>query len=166
MNRNSIRRPRASEVGRRVANSRPAILAWVALLLPLASTLPAIAQDEARAISNERCLGCHDDDTLTAEDGRSMLVHESGFSASKHRRLDCTTCHADALSTRHPRNKLGAVPVANCERCHAEELAPLRESVHAKKATPEAERSDPAQDAMATCIPCRGARDSKPRCRQ
>jgi thiosulfate reductase cytochrome b subunit len=153
VNTDSNHRPRQNGSAHRAA------IAWLSLatcLLPLAlATGQAAAQEAPRAIPNERCLGCHDDDELKAEDGRSMSVHEAEFAASKHRRLDCTTCHADALEVRHPRNDLGPVPVANCEQCHAEELATLRTSVHKKKA-------DPAADA-ASCARCHGNLHTLPR---
>ena len=140
-----------------------AVVTWLSLAtcclsLTLASTLASAeeqAQAEARTIPNERCLGCHDDDELRSGEGRPMAIHEAEFAASKHRRLDCTTCHADALTVRHPRNDLGPVPVANCEECHAEELSPLRESVHKKKA-------DPAADA-GSCAKCHGNLHTLPR---
>ena len=144
---------------------RHAILTWLSLAAcflllalsaePAGAQVQAQAQDEARAIPNERCLGCHDDDELKTDDGRSMAIHEAEFSASKHRKLDCTTCHADALTVRHPRNDLGPVPVANCEQCHAEELATLRASVHQKKAEPEAD--------AASCAKCHGDLHKLPR---
>jgi cytochrome b subunit of formate dehydrogenase/nitrate/TMAO reductase-like tetraheme cytochrome c subunit len=120
------------------------------VLLAGAWITPVFAQDAdaPRAIPNERCLGCHDDDELKADDGRSMAVHEAEFAASKHRRLDCTTCHSDALTVRHPRENLGPVPTANCDQCHAEELEPLRASAHAKRAAPDADAGN--------CADCHG----------
>jgi len=153
VNINSLLGPQLP-AGRRTATVTWLSLAACFLALSLSSGFAA-AQEEPRAIPNERCLGCHDDDELKTEDGRSMAIHEAEFAASKHRRLDCTTCHADALTIRHPRNDLGPVPVANCEECHAEELAPLRESVHRKKA-------DPAADA-ASCAKCHGDLHKLPR---
>ena len=152
MNRNWILGLRAIGTTCRGACAQIAI---AMLLLPMASIPPALAQEEARGIPNDRCLGCHDDDTLTAGDGRAVVVHEAEFSASKHRRLDCTTCHWDALTTRHPRNNLGPVPVANCEQCHAEELATLRTSVHASKAAPDADAG--------SCEKCHGDVHTLPR---
>ena len=152
MNSNSLLGPQLPE-------KRRALVTWLSLAacflaLSLSSGL-ASAQEEPPAIPNERCLGCHDDDELKTDDGRSMAVHEAEFAASKHRRLDCTTCHADALTIRHPRNDLGPVPVANCEECHAEELAPLRASVHQKKAEPTAD--------AASCAKCHGDLHKLPR---
>ena len=125
------------------------------MLLLMASPPSVVAQEEGRTIPNERCLGCHDDDTLTTEDGRPVDVHEAEFAASKHRRLDCTTCHSDALTTRHPRNNLGPVPVANCEQCHADEIATLRTSVHTIKAHMDTDAAD--------CGKCHGDVHTLPR---
>lgn len=124
-----------SILGLRTAGARIRLVAscLAALLLAAAWSAPVLAQEAGqapRAIPNERCLGCHDDDELKADDGRSMAVHEAEFAASKHRRLDCTTCHSDALTVRHPREDLGPVPLANCQDCHADEITALESSVH------------------------------------
>ena len=42
------------------------------VVLSLAQPSAVSAQEPAREIPNSRCLGCHDDDTLTSDDGRSM----------------------------------------------------------------------------------------------
>jgi cytochrome b subunit of formate dehydrogenase len=125
------------------------------VVLSLAQPSAVSAQEPAREVPNSRCLGCHDDDTLTSDDGRSMAVHESEFSVSKHRRLDCTRCHADALTTRHPRNDLGPVPVSVCEECHEEEIALLRTGVHAVKAHMDQDAAD--------CGKCHGNVHTLPR---
>jgi cytochrome b subunit of formate dehydrogenase len=151
LNRNWILALRAIRTSRRGLCAQLA----VAILLQAASIPLALAQEEARAIPNERCLSCHDDDTLTAEDGRAVAVHETEFAASKHRRLDCTTCHSDALTTRHPRNRLGPVLVANCEQCHAEELATLRAGAHSAKAALDADAG--------SCVKCHGDVHALPR---
>jgi cytochrome b subunit of formate dehydrogenase len=142
-----------SILGLRGAGARIRLVAGylAAVLLAAAWSAPLFAQDAGeapRAIPNERCLGCHDDDELKADDGRSMAVHEAEFVASKHRRLDCTTCHSDALTVRHPREDLGPVPTANCDQCHAEELEPLRASAHAKRSAPDADAGN--------CADCHG----------
>ena len=153
MNRNSILGLRATGTWRRSVCAQLTIATL--LLLSLAPVAVAVAQEEARAIPNDRCLGCHDDDTLTTGDGRAVVVHEAEFSASKHRRLDCTTCHSDALTTRHPRNNLGPVLVANCEQCHAEELATLRASPHGARAAADADAG--------SCVKCHGDVHTLPR---
>jgi cytochrome b subunit of formate dehydrogenase len=123
-----------SILGLRGAGARIRLVAscLAVVLLAGAWIAPIFAKDAdaPRVIPNERCLGCHDDDELKADDGRSMAIHEAEFSASKHRRLDCTTCHSDALTVRHPREDLGPVPLANCQDCHADEIAALETSVH------------------------------------
>ena len=64
------------------------------------------------AVSNEDCLGCHDDAKVQSADGKSMTVLGDGFARSAHRRLDCTDCHQAALSAQHTPEPLGAVRVA------------------------------------------------------
>lgn len=159
-----------SILGLRTAGARIRLVAscLAALLLAAAWSAPVLAQEAGqapRAIPNERCLGCHDDDELKTDDGRSMAVHEAEFAASKHRRLDCTTCHSDALTVRHPREDLGPVPLANCQDCHADEIAALEKSVHFVRADMGKDASA-AESAMATSIPCRAGQASRRHCRR
>ncbi len=155
MNRTSVSPLESSTVripGAALARCLLAALIATAALAPAAAT----AQDaEARTIPNSKCLNCHDDDELTTDDGKSMAIHEAEFAGSKHRRVDCVECHKDALEIRHPRNDLGPVPVMVCEDCHADEIAPLRTSAHAKKATPDAD--------AASCGKCHGNVHTLPR---
>jgi cytochrome b subunit of formate dehydrogenase len=131
------------------------LLAAAAFSLALAAPAIVHAQAEVQAIPNDRCFGCHDDESLVRPDGNSMAVSETEFGASKHRRLECTTCHADALTTRHPRNNLGPVSVATCEGCHAESIATFRGSVHATRAH--------LDDDAANCGKCHGNLHTLPR---
>ena len=155
MNRTSVSPLESSTVripGAALARCLLAALIATAALAPAAAT----AQDaEARTIPNSKCLNCHDDDELTTDDGKSMAIHEAEFAGSKHRRVDCVECHKDALEIRHPRNDLGPVPVMVCEDCHADEIAPLKTSAHAKKATPDAD--------AASCGKCHGNVHTLPR---
>ncbi|HSM20723.1 MAG TPA: cytochrome b/b6 domain-containing protein, partial [Rubrivivax sp.] len=107
--------------------------AWALLAIAPA----AVAQEAAPTIANDRCLACHDDDTLTDEQERLLTpVHEAEFAASKHRRMNCVDCHSQALEVRHPRQvkKLGPVSVANCVECHEEEIAEFHNSAHGTEA--------------------------------
>jgi len=149
VNSTSFDRSPVGGAGLRLRRVRRLIpLALAATLLALLPPAPAAAEDAPKPIPNDRCLACHDDATLKDDAGRSLDIQESEFAASKHRRLECTTCHSDALTTRHPRNKLGPVPVANCQQCHADEIATLATSVHGRNATPEAD--------AAGCVKCHG----------
>ncbi len=108
-----------------------------AVLLSLAWIGPAAAQQAEPAIPNDRCLSCHDDDTLVDEKERKLTpVHEAEFAASKHRRVACVTCHTGAVGVRHPRQvkQLGKVTVEACVECHEEEIAVFQQSAHATEA--------------------------------
>jgi cytochrome b subunit of formate dehydrogenase len=125
-----------------------ALVCLIALSALALAPLPGRAAEPSAdqpTIPNERCLGCHDDAELTARDGRSVAVHADLFAAAVHRRLDCVACHADALTTRHPRNNLGKVAVAACADCHEEEIAKLAGSVHAS-----------SDGSASRCLSCHG----------
>jgi len=103
------------------------------ILMALALTLPAgRAAADATPIPDSKCLGCHDDATLKDDAGHSLSVQAATLSASAHRKLGCTDCHADALSIRHPRENLGKVDLAACASCHQEEIDKVKGSVHGK----------------------------------
>ena len=76
-------------------NSRAARrLAWAGLFLLLAASGAAPAAD----VSNDDCLACHGDKTLTATKGGktiSRFVDAKKFKSSVHGSLSCTNCHAD-----------------------------------------------------------------------
>jgi cytochrome b subunit of formate dehydrogenase len=113
---------------------RAAILV-LALAVPgarAAAATPPPATPPA-AIPDEKCLGCHDDVTLKDDAGHSLQVQGATLTASAHRKVACTDCHADALTTRHPRRNLGKVDIAACTGCHREEIDKLRGGVHAKQ---------------------------------
>jgi hypothetical protein len=70
------------------------------LLTSLGASAPAqaaaAAQPAAAASApalKEKCLGCHDDNTIKTEDGKSVAVLAGEFARSAHRKLDCATCH-------------------------------------------------------------------------
>jgi cytochrome b subunit of formate dehydrogenase len=110
-------------------------LAYPATLAAQEAAAPP--SDDAPAIPNSRCLGCHDDDTLVDEKEKPVTaVHEAEFAASKHRRVACVECHTGAVGVRHPRQvkDLGKVSVGACVQCHEEETGAFHESVHASKA--------------------------------
>jgi predicted CXXCH cytochrome family protein len=126
-------------------------LAAVTILGPVPRAAAAVAaptSDTAAPapIDNAKCLKCHDDATLTSEAGKSMTVHEAAFAGSAHKRAQCTDCHADALTTKHPRNALGPVRMESCTECHEDEMKALAGSVHGQK----------KGVAAATCMGCHG----------
>jgi len=84
-------------------------------------------------MSNEECLACHNDATLTKdENGKPVSLHvdDAAFKASIHSTFACTDCHSDIKA--FPHEPAPAKPV--CATCHAEEQNAYDHGVHAKAA--------------------------------
>jgi len=112
-----------------------AVAAMLGLLLTCLPA-PASAQGPAPAATpalKEKCLGCHDDPKVKAEDGKSVTVLADDFTRSAHRKLDCAECHAAALTVKHPRNPFGAVKPQVCQECHADEFKAIAGSIHGRR---------------------------------
>lgn len=101
----------------------------------------------AADLTNEACLGCHDDAEFATEDGRSLYVGSALYDASMHGGVDCTSCHVDA--TDDPHDKLGKVNLDTCASCHDEAVPKYRHGVHGK-----ANAQGVAE--AATCADCHG----------
>jgi len=68
-------------------------LAWAGIVLLMAGSAAVPA-----TVSNDDCLACHGDKSLTATHGGkpvSRFVDGKKFAASVHGSLSCTNCHAD-----------------------------------------------------------------------
>jgi len=69
-------------------------------------------------MSNEDCLACHNDSSLTKdENGKQVSLHvdDAKFKASIHSALGCTDCHSDIKAV--PHEPTPAKPVcATCPR--------------------------------------------------
>ena len=116
--------------------ARWATAALTTLLLACLS-LPASAQVAPPAAApdlKEKCLGCHDDAEMKAEDGKSLAVLADDFGRSAHRKLDCADCHDAALTVKHPRNELGPVSPKVCQDCHSDEFKAVAGSIHGRRA--------------------------------
>ena len=101
-------------------------LALVVLLAPAVFAASAAAP----APGNDDCLACHDDATLTASDGRSIAVAQKAFADSIHGPMACTDCHADLAHAEFPHaEKLAKV---DCSSCHADAVAAYGKGVHAE----------------------------------
>ncbi len=84
-------------------------------------------------MSNEDCLACHNDSTLTKdENGKPVSLHvdDAKFKASIHSVFGCTDCHNDIKA--FPHDPTPAKPV--CATCHADEQTAYDHGVHAKAA--------------------------------
>jgi cytochrome b subunit of formate dehydrogenase len=114
----------------------PSALAAVALVgsPAQAAPAPAGAPPVDRAALTAKCIDCHDDASLKNDAGKSLTIHADEFRISAHKHVECADCHADALTTRHPRQGLGAVDSAVCVGCHEGEMRALEGSVHAAQA--------------------------------
>lgn len=122
-------------------------------LLPLLLLLAVSAWAEETP-SNEDCLTCHEDSTLTREDGSSVAVDAKVFGQSLHGEagLACVDCHtALASTTDFPHEE--HLPPPDCSGCHPDEVAAYNLGIHA-----EARREHKGSPA-ATCADCHGAHD-------
>ncbi len=84
-------------------------------------------------ISNDECLACHNDASLTKdENGKQVSLHvdDAKFKASVHSVFGCTDCHADVKSV--PHETTPAKPV--CATCHADQQTAYEHGIHAKAA--------------------------------
>lgn len=95
----------------------------------LAMSLFVATASVALAQSNDECLACHSDKSLTMEKkGKqtSLFVESSELEKSPHRKLVCVACHAgfDAQNVPH-KEKIQPV---NCKTCHKD--APLKHQFH------------------------------------
>ena len=103
-------------------------------------------------MSNDECLGCHNDPSLTKDvNGKavSVSVDPKKFGASVHAPLSCTDCHADVKAYPH---EPSPAKVA-CANCHADQEAAWTNSLHGvalKKGNKNA----------ATCLSCHGEQHS------
>ena len=131
---------------RRSQSRRAAIVAWT--LLPW-GMLAAAAKP---APTNDDCLACHEDASLTATDGRSIAVAGKAFADSVHAPMACVDCHADLAQAEFPHaEKLAMV---DCSSCHADPVAAYGKGVHA-----QARLSGNTK--AANCVDCHGKHDIK-----
>ena len=119
-------------------------LVWAALAV---LSLPALG---AQKPSNDDCLACHGDSTLTKEvDGKpvSLYVNPDKFKDSIHGSMfSCVDCHTDIKSSMHDANPAKV----SCAQCHSEEQAAYDRSLHAKAI-------QAGDGHAATCTSCHGS---------
>ncbi len=125
-----------------------AVSAWLLLLGPAASP--------ASGPSNDDCLACHSDKSLTTKRGSrtvSLFVDGKKFSSSVHNALSCTSCHAALEGKDLPHE----TPVArvDCGTCHSDEQKQHSHSLHGKAIA--------RGDSLAPrCVDCHGNHDIVP----
>jgi len=101
----------------------------LAFVIALLLSTGAVAK-HAPKMSNEDCLACHNDSSLTKdENGKQVSLHvdEAKFKASIHSTFGCTDCHTDVKAV--PHDPAPAKPV--CATCHADQQTAYDHGVHA-----------------------------------
>ena len=84
-------------------------------------------------LTNEDCLACHNDPSMTKEENGkqvSLAVDDTKFKASVHSVFGCTDCHSDVKSA--PHETTPAKP--KCATCHADQQTAYEHGIHAKAA--------------------------------
>src|SRR5215831_14000124 len=114
------------------------------------STVACAANKPASKPTNEDCLACHGDSTMTTEvNGKqvSLYVNADTFKNSIHGTMfTCVDCHSDVKTSPHETTPAKV----SCAQCHADQQAAYDRSYHAK-----AIKAGDGQ--AATCINCHGS---------
>ena len=131
--------------------SQRAVLLLIGLLSLIFSVLPAFAaQKPTPKPSNEDCLVCHSDSTMTKDaNGKqvSLFVNPDAFKNSIHGGMfTCVDCHSDIKSSPHETTPAKI----SCAQCHSDQQAAYDRSYHAK-----AIKAGDGQ--AATCVDCHGS---------
>jgi len=112
------------------------------LFVAFYSLQPALGQ------SNDDCLMCHSDKTLTGQiNGRTVnvFVDQQVLKSSVHKDVDCVSCHADLEGTDFPHKE--NVAKAQCVPCHDDVQTLYSEGIHGKAE----EKGDPLAPICQTC---------------
>ncbi|MDM7917260.1 MAG: cytochrome c3 family protein [Candidatus Eisenbacteria bacterium] len=130
----------------RISPHRSAALRLAGLLIAVSFLVAGVAW----GVTNEECLACHSDPSLTKTlpDGRevSLGVDEQQLANSVHAGFGCTDCHADATEIPHADD---LAPV-DCGMCHGDVQATFAGSIHGEavaQGNPDAPR----------CADCHGS---------
>lgn len=113
---------------------RCGVLVVLVLLFSIAAGAGArSAPKHPAGMSNQDCLACHNDPSLTKEDdGKqvSLQVEDAKFKVSVHNAFGCTDCHTDIKA--FPHDPTPRKPV--CASCHSDQQTAYDHGVHAKAA--------------------------------
>ena len=129
-----------------------AAIVWLLCAVSLAAPRPIADQK----VSNDDCLACHGDKSMTTKRGGrtvSLFVEQKKFGGSVHGSLSCTNCHADLEGKELPHS----TPLAkvNCGNCHSDEAQQHAKSLHGKAIA--------KGDSLAPrCVNCHGNHDIVP----
>jgi hypothetical protein len=134
------------------------ILKRLLLCFVLAACLgsPALAQKAPTppAPTNEDCLACHGDASLTGAGGRSVAVSPEKFAASIHGQTGqaCVACHTDLASVTEFPHAEKLAPVV-CASCHDGPGRQYDAGVHAES------RRTSSSSVAAACKDCHGTHE-------
>ncbi len=123
---------------------------WVFVALLTSGAFAANKSAKTPKPTNEDCLACHNDSTLTTEvNGKSisLYVNADNFKNSIHGGMfACVDCHTDVKTSPHENTPAKI----SCSSCHSDEQAAYERSFHAK-----AIRAGDGK--AATCVDCHGS---------
>lgn len=101
------------------------------ILIILAAVFLSLYSPRLSAQSNDDCLTCHDDPSLSTErGGKKFSLYVSGkvYKKSVHKDIDCTACHEDAAVSEFPHPEV--LKPVNCGNCHDDAQAKFDAGVH------------------------------------
>jgi cytochrome b subunit of formate dehydrogenase len=146
-------RARMSDRTQSITGRAGQIKIWLVFISTLFLTLYAAAASKPKAApkpSNDDCLACHGDQTLSHEvNGKtvSLFVDPAKFKDSMHGSMfQCVDCHTDLKTSPHETTPAKV----SCATCHADEQAVYDRSFHAKAIKEGDARA-------ATCVDCHGS---------
>ncbi len=99
--------------------------------------------------TNEDCLACHSDPSMTTEAGGKQInisVNPDHFKNSIHSMFACVDCHSDVKSSPHETTPAKI----SCAQCHADQQAAYDRSYHAQAL-------NKGDGQAATCVSCHGS---------
>ena len=116
-------------------------------------------------LSNDTCLACHGDTSLSTEMGNgktlSLYVNQKALAHSVHAGLTCTDCHSDITNIPHATKTFPdkhAVSLAYyqiCKQCHFAEYSRLLDGMHFEAISKDNPNAP-------TCVDCHGAHSITP----
>jgi cytochrome b subunit of formate dehydrogenase len=125
-------------------------LGLIAVVVLFLAVIASAAPKPASKPSNDDCLACHGDSTLTHEvNGKtvSLYVNPDKFKNSIHGGMfTCVDCHSDLKSSSHETTPAKV----SCASCHADEQTAYDKSFHAKAIKN-------GDGKAATCTDCHGS---------
>ncbi len=121
----------------------------VTVTLAAVVTLGSAKSQASAKPTNQQCLACHGDSSLSTErNGKAVSLHVNGeaFKNSIHSTFTCVACHTDVHFSPHE----NAPAKVSCATCHADEQAAYDRSFHAKAVKA-------GDGKAATCLDCHGS---------